>query len=475
MAANFGRKCKLVPYVSSKNTSKTPTRAMLPRCATLTARAPTATRLALRRRLSTPAGPLAGVKVLDLTRILAGPMCTQTLGDLGADVWKVERPGAGDDTRAWGPPFAPDGSSTYFLGANRNKRSIAIDLKSPEGVALLKRLARRADVLVENFVPGKAEELGIGYDALSRENPSLIYASISGYGQDGPYGAHPGYDVIASALGGLMSVTGTEEEACKTGVALVDQITGLHVLASVNAALFARERCPDRRGQKIDCSLLDSCAHSLANLASSQLNALQPPPEKRYGTAHESIVPYQAFEAEGGVKMILGAGNERQWRLLCEAIGGERGARLLADPRFGSNAARVEHRTELLPELADIFAERPLERWRDLLRGKIPWAPLNSVREVFRDPQVAHNGLVVSMEAGAGEDAQHEIVGASGDRTPFEVRMVRAPAVLHGTPTSVRRPPPSRSGAHTKAVLREVLGMDAEAIDALASDGVVGV
>eukprot|EP00941_MAST-03F_sp_MAST-3F-sp1_P004641 g4641.t1 len=405
----------------------------------------------LKRRLFST-GPFSGVRVLDLTRILAGPMCAQALGDYGADVWKIERPGRGDDTRTWGPPFASDGNSTYNIGANRNKRSIAVDVKSAEGVELIKSLASNADVLLENFITGKMEELGLGYDVLSEINPRLIYCSISGYGQSGPKANFPGYDVIISATGGLMGITGTELEPCKTGVALIDQVTGLHCQAAVGAALFSREKTG--KGQKIDVSLLDSCVHSLANIASGHLNATDATrvPQKRYGTAHESIVPYQAFSSKDGT-IVLGTGNDVQWRKLCDAIGGEDGRELAEEKKFATNADRVTNRSELLQKLNFIFSTKPTEHWKDKLEGLIPFGPLNSIADVFEDAQVIHGKVVEQYEN-------------------TKLKGVRNPVLFSDTPTSIRMGPPSL-GEHTVEVLKEVLNLNDFEIEELKKTGTI--
>ena len=415
-----------------------------------------------RARAMSSAGPLAGVRVLDLSRVLAGPMCSQNLADLGADVWKVERPGCGDDTRAWGPPHAADGTSTYFLGCNRNKRSLALDLQHPDGRATAARLAARADVVLENFLPGKADELGLGFEALSADNPRLIYCSISGYGGSGPYSRFPGYDVIVSALGGLIGITGSDEAPAKTGVALIDQMAGLHAQAAISAALYAR--ATSGRGQRIEVSLLDTCVHSLANIASSELNSSAPTATcgsdtpaaaagpKRWGTAHPSIVPYQAFDAADG-KLILGAGNDGQWRALRRLLGEPES---LADERYDTNSGRVGRREELLAALSAILGARSVAHWLELLSGSIPCAPLNSVADVFADAQVQHNRTVV--EAGDGRSSY---------------RGVKSPQTNNfGRPAEEMLAPP-RLGEHSAELLREVLEYRESEIEALAASGCI--
>ncbi len=290
-------------------------------------------------------GPLSGVKVLDLTRVLAGPYCSMMLGDLGADVIKVEHP-SGDDTRSWGPPFAVPldenevKESAYFLGVNRNKRSITVNFKTEQGLEIIKKLARRSDVLIENFIPGRLDELGLGYRELAKENPGLIYASISGYGPDGPYSKKPGYDVIIEGEAGLMHITGEENgEPVKVGVAITDLTTGLYTKGAILAALFAREK--SGKGQKIDASLLECQVASLANIASNYLIGGQE--AKRLGTKHGAIVPYQSFPTSDG-HIIVGAGNDRQYSKFCKALQRQD----LDSPSFATNQLRVQNREKLV-------------------------------------------------------------------------------------------------------------------------------
>ena len=285
-------------------------------------------------------GPLDGIRVLDLTRVLAGPYCTMFLGDLGAEVVKVEQPGVGDDTRGWGPPFA-GGESAYFLCINRNKKSVTVDLKSKEGVALLRRLAERADVLIENFRPGTMERLGLSEKELRVINPKLIYASLSGFGADGPMSDAPGYDLIVQAWGGLMSITGQPDgEPTKVGVAIMDLVAGLMLGKSIAAALFAREKLG--AGQKIDTSLLEAEVASLINVGSNYL--LEGKVPQRWGNAHPSIVPYQSFKTADGY-LVIGVASEGIWRRFCKAIGR---AELADDSRFEKNSNRVENRSSLI-------------------------------------------------------------------------------------------------------------------------------
>ncbi|MEK7334605.1 MAG: CoA transferase, partial [Candidatus Binatota bacterium] len=326
-------------------------------------------------------GPLAGVKVLDLTRVLAGPYCTMFLGDLGAEVVKIEQPEVGDDTRAWGPPFV-GGESAYFLCINRNKKSVTLDLKSNQAVGLLRRLAEGADVLVENFRPGTMERLGLGERELRAVNPRLIYASLSGFGADGPMKDWPGYDLIIQAWGGLMSVTGMPDgEPTKVGVAIVDIVAGLMLGKAILAALFARERTGV--GQKLETSLLEAEVACLINAGSNYLVGGVVP--GRWGNAHPNIVPYQSFKSRDGY-LVIGVASEGIWRRLCQAIGMPG---LADDPRFARNPQRVEHRGELIDILTEIFLKRDSAAWMTLLiDAGVPCAPVQTIDQVFLAPQV---------------------------------------------------------------------------------------
>jgi formyl-CoA transferase len=388
-------------------------------------------------------GPLAGIRVLDLTRVLAGPYCTMFLGDLGAEVVKVEQPGVGDDTRGWGPPFA-GGESAYFLCVNRNKKSIAIDLKSPEGVQVLRRLAAAADVLIENFRPGTMERLGLGEQELRRVNPRLIYASLSGFGADGPMSDVPGYDLIVQAWGGLMSITGTPEgEPTKVGVAIIDLVAGLMLGKSIAAALFAREKLGV--GQKIDTSLLEAEVACLINVGSNYLVEGKVP--GRWGNAHPSIVPYQSFKTADGY-LVVGVASEGIWRRFCQAIGKPE---LADDARFAKNANRVDNRAALLSLLGEIFLSRDTDDWlKHLNDAEVPSAPVQTIDKVFDAPQVRHREMLV--------DVAHPTAGA--------VRMAGIPVKFSATPASVRLPPPLL-GQHTDEVLLSWLGMGTEEVNEL--------
>ncbi|HEX6373145.1 MAG TPA: CoA transferase [Longimicrobium sp.] len=383
-----------------------------------------------------PCGPLAGVRVLDLSRVLAGPLCTMVLGDLGADVVKVERPGTGDDTRTWGPPWAqgPDGrESAYYLSVNRNKRSVAADLKAEDGRALVRRLARHADVLVENFAPGMLDGWGLGYADLSRENPGLVFCSITGYASDGPEAGRPGYDFAVQARAGWMSITGEPQGTpVKVGVAVVDVLTGQNAAIAILAAL--RERDGSGRGQRVEVSLFDSALAGLVNVTQAVLVTGSEP--RRWGNAHVTIVPYQAFDGADR-PFVVAVGNDAQWRRLCAAMGAED---LLADARFATNPGRVEHREAVVAVLAARFRARPASEWLGMMEAAgVPCAPVQTVGEALADP--AADGLW-PME------------GASYGAVPT----VASPLRFSRTPTALRDPAPGL-GEHTDSIER--LGWDA--------------
>lgn len=374
--------------------------------------------------------PLDGLLVLDLSRVLAGPYCTMILGDLGAEVVKVEHP-EGDDTRRWGPPFA-GGESAYFLAVNRNKRSVTADLKTPEGARLVRAVARRADVLVENFRPGTLERMGLGLDALRAENPRLVTLTVSGMGASGPERDTPGYDFVVQATGGLMSITGpVEGPPSKVGVPIVDLTTGMMSANAVLAALYARERTG--AGQHIDASLLETQVSWLAHVASGYFVSGTAP--ERLGNAHLAIVPYQSFRASDR-DFALGVGNDGQWRRLCKAIGSPE---LAGDPRFRTNPDRIAHRAELVSLLQARFAEATAAEWVERIAGAgIPVGLVRTVPEVLEDPQVRARDMVVSVD--------HPTIG--------DLRMVGIPFKFSATPASIRRPPPLL-GEHTEEVRAE--------------------
>ena len=381
---------------------------------------------------------LAGVRVLDLTRVLAGPWCTQVLADLGADVIKVERPGSGDDTRGWGPPFLKDGEgnetpeSAYYLCANRNKRSLTVDLSTAEGQAVIRRLAMRSDVLVENFKVGDMARHGLDAATLRAAHPRLVYCSITGFGQDGPYAQRAGYDFAVQGLGGLMSVTGAADgEPQKVGVAVADLFTGMYATVAILAAL--RHRDATGEGQAIDMALLDAQVAMLANLGSHYLVGGEVP--ARQGNAHANIVPYQVFAVADG-HIIVAVGNDRQFARLCELLGL---AALGQDARFAANAGRVRHRDALIPVLQQAFRARDRHACLASLEAAgIPCGPVNDLAEVFAYPQVRARGMIV--------DASHPHAGA--------LPLVGSPIKLSVTPVQPPCAPPML-GEHTDEVLRE--------------------
>ncbi|WP_143765614.1 CaiB/BaiF CoA transferase family protein [Catenulispora acidiphila] len=342
---------------------------------------------------------LPGLLVADFSRVLAGPYATMLLADLGADVVKVERPSSGDDTRAWGPPFAPDGSATYFQGVNRNKRSVALDLRSPRDAALARELIRRADVVVENFLPGTMERLGLGYEQMREANPGLVYCSITGFG-DGAGAALPGYDLLAQAVGGLMSVTGEPGQPTKAGVALVDVITGMHAAFGILAAL--RHRDATGEGQRVSVSLLTSLLSGLVNHASAYLVAGVVP--QAMGNRHPSIAPYEVFDAADR-PLVIAAGNDRQFHSLCTALGAPE---LADDPRFATNTSRVAHREALIEELNRRLATKPAEEWFTALNeAGVPCGPINDVGDAFALAE--RLGLNAAVDVGGTRQTAHPV------------------------------------------------------------------
>lgn len=411
------------------------------------------------QELPTPQA-LAGVRVLDLSRVLAGPWCTQTLADLGADVIKIERPGSGDDTRAWGPPYLKDADgrdtteAAYFLGANRNKRSLAVDLATPEGQAIVRKLAGQVDVLVENFKVGDLARYGLDAQSLLAEHPGLVICSITGFGQTGPYADRAGYDYAVQGMGGLMSVTGERDDLPgggpqKVGVAVADLFTGMYATVAILAAL--RHRDATGQGQLIDMALLDTQLAMLANLGSNYLCSGKVP--GRMGNAHQNIVPYQVFEAADG-HLILAVGNDRQFAKFCDVAGRPEWA---ADARFATNAERVRHRAALVPLLEDAIRQRPRNDWLAALEAaKVPCGSINDIGEALADPHAQSRGAVVGMP--------HPL-------TP-DLRLVASPMKLSATPVQYRRAPPLL-GQHSDDLLCEA-GCSAEEIAAWRAGGVIG-
>ncbi len=412
---------------------------------------------------TSPAQPLAGVRVLDLSRVLAGPWCTQTLADLGADVVKVERPAVvaadgrrsgGDDTRGWGPPFLKDraGADTqeaaYYLGTNRNKRSITVDIARPEGQALVRRIAAQSDVFVENYKVGDMARYGLDFASLHALNPRLVYCSITGFGQTGPYRERAGYDYAVQGMGGLMSVTGPSRAEIaddasgggpqKVGVAVADLFTGMYATTAILAAL--RHRDLTGEGQAIDMALLDTQVAMLANLGANYLTTGVAP--QRAGNAHQNIVPYQVFEVADG-HMIVAVGNDSQFVKFCAVAGRPE---IASDPRFARNAERVRHRAALVPMLATLMKARQRADWLGALEAaKVPCGPINDLADVFADPQVQAREMTVQMP--------HPLAGS--------VRLVASPMKFSATPVQYRRPPPLL-GEHTVELLREFGLGDAE-------------
>ncbi|WP_191059252.1 CaiB/BaiF CoA transferase family protein [Geminicoccus harenae] len=403
--------------------------------------------------------PLDGVRVLDLSRILAGPSCTQLLGDLGADVIKIERPGEGDDTRKWGPPFvtgengADTGESAYYLCANRNKRSVAIDIARPEGAALVRRLLADCHVLVENFKVGGLARYGLAYEQLKEEFPSLVYCSITGFGQTGPYRDRAGYDYLAQGHGGLMSVTGAPDgEPMKVGVAIVDVMCGMYAATGILAALRHAERTGE--GQQIDLALLDTQVATMINQATNYLVSGKAPP--RLGNQHPNIVPYRVYQAKDG-HVILAVGNDTQFRRFCQVAGLPE---LADDPRFATNRARVRHRAEMDALLPPVMATRTIREWVDELSALgVPCGPVNTLPDVFADPQVQARGMQV--------DVPHA-VAASGT-----VPLLGNPLHLSATPVRYEKGPPVL-GQDTDEVLAERLALSADELAGLRADGVIG-
>ncbi|QOF78737.1 CaiB/BaiF CoA transferase family protein [Variovorax sp. 38R] len=405
---------------------------------------------------------LDGIKVLDLSRVLAGPWCTQILADLGADVVKIERPGVGDDTRTWGPPFVKDANghdtdqASYFTSCNRNKRSVTIDMATPEGQALLQQMAAQADIVVENFKTGGLKQYGLDQDSLRAANPRLIYCSVTGFGHDGPYAERAGYDLMIQAMTGMMSITGRPDGEpgggpLRVGVALTDLFTGVYASTAILAALQVRDRTGE--GQHIDMALLDVGMAILANQASAFLNTGKAP--GRQGNTHPSLAPYQDFPTQDG-SMLLAIGNNGQFARFCEAAGH---AGWAADERFATNTLRVKHRGVLIPMMEELTRTRTTADWVALLEDKaVPCGPINDIAQAFDDAQVKARGLAVTLPRDAGDG----IASITG---------VASPLRLTATPPVLRRAPPAL-GQHTQEVLAE-MGVDATRFEALRAAGVV--
>jgi len=411
---------------------------------------------------TTHEGALAGIKVLDLSRVLAGPWCTQTLADLGADVVKIERPLVGDDTRHWGPPFLHDASGeatpqgAYFACCNRNKRSVTIDMATPDGQALLQRMAAQADVLVENFKVGGLAAYGLDYASLAASNPRLVYCSVTGFGQDGPYARRAGYDLMVQAMSGMMSITGRADDVPgggpqRVGVALTDTFTGMYAATAILAALHARHRTG--RGQHIDMSLLDVGMAVLANQSTGYLNTGEVP--GRQGNTHPSLAPYQDFPTADG-SMLLAIGNDGQFARFCEAVDRPEWS---ADERYRTNVQRVRNRATLIPAMEDITRLRTTAEWIALFEDKaVPCGPINDIGQAFADPQVQARGLARTLPRAAGDGIE-------------QVAVVASPLRLSEHPPVLRHAPPAL-GQHTDEVLAE-WGLDAAEIARLRVAAVV--
>jgi crotonobetainyl-CoA:carnitine CoA-transferase CaiB-like acyl-CoA transferase len=405
-------------------------------------------------------GALSHIRVLDLSRVLAAPLASQNLADFGAEVIKVERPGVGDDTRGWGPPYLKDreGRDTtdavYYLCANRGKKSLTLDIATPAGQDIVRRLAARSDIVLENYKTGALKRYGLDYASLSAVNPRLIYCSVTGFGQTGPYAARPGYDPVMQAMGGLMSITGEPDTApgggpLRAGVAVTDLMTAAYATIAMLAALAHRDA--SGAGQHIDLALLDVQVFNLANVGLNYLHTGALP--GRHGNAHVNVVPSQAFHCKGGLMMVA-CGNDAQFERLCGALGRPELAR---DPRFATNAARFANKDALVALLEDITRARPAAEWVALLEpAGVPCGPVNDVAQVFADPQVRARGMRVEVE--------HPVAGP--------IPLIANPVRLSRTPITYDRPPPL-FGAHTREILGGLLGMDAAEIDRLARDRVI--
>ena len=401
--------------------------------------------------MTSPIGPLTGLRVLDLTRVLAGPTCTQMLGDLGAEVIKIERPEAGDDTRGFAPPFVPNTKeSAYFVGVNRNKKSVTLDIAKPEGQAIIHKLLEHCDILVENFKVGALAKYGLGYEQLAKTHPRLIYCSITGFGQTGPYAPRPGYDALIQAMGGVMSLTGEPNGSPqKVGVPVADLFAGLYGCIGILAAV--NHRNSTGQGQQIDIGMLDTHVAWLANQGMNYLATGENP--ARLGNQHPNIAPYQEFPTKDGY-LILAVGNDPTFERFCKAFGQEA---LLADPRFATNPIRVQNRQLVTDTLTPVMKSKTTAEWIDALEAlKIGCGPINTLEQVFADPHVQAREMVVEMAHGSGET----------------VKVIANPVKLSATPPSYRSPPPVL-GEHTEDVLASLLKMSASDIAALREKGIL--
>ena len=402
--------------------------------------------------------PLSGIRVFDLTRILAGPTCTQLLGDLGADIIKVEKPSVGDDTRTWGPPYVKDSlgndttESAYYLSANRNKRSVTIDLSQPAGIELAKQFIKKSDVLIENFKVGGLAKLGLGYEDLKEQFPGLVYCSVTGFGQTGPYAPLAGYDFLAQGLGGIMSITGAPEgEPVKVGVGIADVMTGMYASTAILAAL--RHRDTTGEGQHIDTCLLDTQISWLINEGTNYLVSGEIP--KRLGNEHPNIVPYKVFPTLDGY-VILAIGNDRQFQDWCTAAGADQ---IKHDQRFKTNPLRIKNRQLLYEEMPVFMKRKTTEEWlTEMAELKVPCSPVNDIKQVFDDPHVKHREMKIEMD--------HELSGTG------KIPLIGNPLKMSATPPQYRLPPPTL-GQHTDEVLKEILELDAQEIEELREQGAI--
>jgi formyl-CoA transferase len=406
------------------------------------------------------AGPLSHIRVLDLSRVLAGPWCGQNFADLGAEVIKIERPVVGDDSRAFGPPWLKDRAgkdtreSAYFASANRGKKSVTVNLSKPDGQNIVRGLARQSDVLIENYKVGDLARYALGYDDLKSINPRLVYCSVTGFGQTGPYRERPGYDFMVQGMGGVMSITGERDDfpgggPQRVGIPIADIMTGMYATVAICAALAHRET--SGTGQHLDLALLDTQVGILANQGMNYLATGETP--GRIGNAHPNIVPYQPFKTRDG-DVILACGNDNLFSKFCEVAGCQHLAR---DPRFATNSKRVENRGAITALLAEIFAKRTTKEWCDALEAAgVPNGPINNLKQVFEEPQVAARGMKIELEH------------AAAGRVP----LIASPMKFSGTPLEHKAPPPTL-GQHTDEVLRGLLRMDDAAIARLRSEGVI--
>ncbi|MDA0998183.1 MAG: CaiB/BaiF CoA-transferase family protein [Proteobacteria bacterium] len=403
-------------------------------------------------------GPLNGVRILDLTRILAGPTCTQLLGDLGADIIKIEKPVDGDDTRGWGPPYLKDKDgndtreSAYYMASNRNKRSVTVDIGNPDGVKLIKSLAKTSDVMIHNFKVGGLEKHGLGYDDIHAEFPSLVYVHISGFGRTGPYAPRAGYDMLAQGMGGIMSLTGPADgDPCKVGVGISDVMCGMYATTALLAALHHAQKTG--HGQLVDLALLDAQVAWLINEGVNYLTHGREP--VRRGNAHSNIVPYDVFPTADGY-VILAIGNDSQYRRFCAFAGIADAA---TDPRFLTNDLRVRNRDAITPIMRKATVAKTTQEWVDGLAPLgVPSAPVNTVPQAFEDPQIRHRGMAIEIDHPASADGKCRLIGN--------------PIKLSETPVSYRRPPPM-VGQHTDEVLKEILNLDPAALQKLRDAGAI--